>query len=321
MYESAFGFRLRPFAAAPTVALHHPVANFEKARTALVRCIEHGGAPGLVVGPAGVGKSLLCQMLAEQFRERFCVVMLTSARLCTRRALLQNILFELGLPYRDLEEGELRLSLIDYLANDEQAIQGMLLIVDEAHSLPTRLLEEIRMITNLVRDGKPRVRLILAGNARLEERFASPKLESFNQRIATRCYLEALGREETKAYIRSQLTAAGGSAAEVFCDDALSAVYDATGGVPRLVNQVCDHALVLACVGGVRRIDAAGIQEAWADLQQLPAPWHMESSPQESVVEFGRLDEAASASGEEAVNPLEQLSEIEESVAVAASQD
>jgi type II secretory pathway predicted ATPase ExeA len=326
MYETAFGFHLRPFAAPPTVALYFPAANIEKSRTALARCVEHDSGPGLVVGPAGVGKSLLCQMLAEQFKNRFRVVVLASARLCTRRALLQNILFELGLPYRDMEEGELRLSLIDYLANDERASQGMLLIVDEAHCLPTRLLEEIRMITNLVRDGRPRVRLILAGSARLEERFASPKLESFNQRVSMRCYLEALSREESKAFVVSQLAAAGRGASEVFSREALDAVYDATGGVPRMINQLCDHALVLSAVDGRPVIDAAAIQEAWSDLQQLPAPWHMENKPAESVVEFGRLDPPqtgppaalAAPRGElETPDPLRRLSEIEQSVAAA----
>jgi type II secretory pathway predicted ATPase ExeA len=341
MYETAFGFRLRPFAAAPTAALYYPASNVEKARTSLARCIEHDGGPGLIVGPAGVGKSLLCQLVADQFKSRFRVVTLASARLCTRRALLQNILFELGLPYRDLEEGELRLSLIDYLANDERAAQGMLLVVDEAHSLPTRLLEEIRMITNLVRNGKPRVRLILAGSARLEERFASPKLESFNQRVAVRCYLESLGREETRQYVQSQIVAAGRKASDVFTPDALDAVFDATGGVPRLINQVCDHALVLATVNGQTTIRAAGIQEAWSDLQQLPAPWHLtadktSTDKRESVIEFGTLDAEPTppavampvvakpvvaphtyAAPHSVRDPIAQLAEIEKSVAAA----
>jgi type II secretory pathway predicted ATPase ExeA len=328
MYETAFGLHLRPFAAPPTVALYYPAANLEKCRTALVRCLEHNGGPGLIVGPAGVGKSLLCLMLAEQFKSHFRVVILASARLCTRRALLQNILFELGLPYRDLEEGELRLSLIDFLANDERAAQGMLLLVDEAHCLPTRLLEEIRMITNLVRDGRPRVRLVLAGSARLEERFASPKLESFNQRVAVRCYLEALNREETRAFVASQLAAAGRGAGEVFSDAALDAIFDATGGVPRMINQLCDHALVLSAVDGRTKIDAAGIQEAWSDLQQLPPPMPLESPSAVNVVEFGRLDPPETirtVSAEKSPpawaepDPLAQLREIEESVAAAGN--
>ena len=138
------------------------------------------------------------------------MALLSSGRLSTRRALLQAILFELGQPYRGMDEGELRLALVDYLTAGEDCPQGMVLLVDEAHTLPLRLLEEIRMITNLVRDGQPAVRLVLAGGCVLEERFASPKLESFSQRIVARCYLESFNRTETQQYIRAQIDAAGG---------------------------------------------------------------------------------------------------------------
>ena len=80
------------------------------------------------------------------------------------------------LPYRGMGEGDLRLSLIDHLSPERGGHPGLLLLVDEAHSLPWRLLEELRMITNLVRDGQSRVRLILSGSSQLEVRFAGPKL-------------------------------------------------------------------------------------------------------------------------------------------------
>src|SRR5205085_9428246 len=100
--------------------------------------------------------------------------------------------------------------LIDHLSPRDAtsaavATKGLLLIVDEAHSIPLRLLEELRLITNLVRGGVTRVRLILSGGPQLEERFASPKLESFNQRVAVRCYLESLDRQQTIDIIRHQL--------------------------------------------------------------------------------------------------------------------
>ena len=146
---------------------------------------------GLVTGPAGTGKTLLCQVLAEQSRGQLEVALLASGRFNTRRSLLQAILFELGLPYREMEEGDLRLSLIDHLSPRGGTSQsGLLLIVDEAHALPLRLLEELRLITNLVRNGQARVRLVLSGSPQLEERLASPKMTSFNQRVTARCYLE-----------------------------------------------------------------------------------------------------------------------------------
>jgi type II secretory pathway predicted ATPase ExeA len=296
MYESHFLLSHRPFAAAPCADAYIPTGSLEQARQTLIRCIDRAEGPGLVVGPAGTGKSLLFQILASHFRGRFQVAHLAGARLGTRRALLQNILFELKLPYRDLDEGELRLSLVDHLEPRSGGTDGLLLLVDEAHTLPLRLLEEIRLLTNVVRNGQSRVRLILAGGMALEERLTSPKLESFHQRIAARCYLQPLGRDETIHYVKEQIRRCGASADNVFTADAQTAIHTATDGIPRLINQVCDHVLMLAALGGQRQINAGGIEEAWADLQQLPLPLHETpvlggagSGSTGGIVEFGQL--------------------------------
>jgi hypothetical protein len=133
MYESFYGFSERPFAVTVQPRRYFPAAAIELARQTLARCIERGEGVGLVTGPAGTGKSLLCQVLAERFRDRLTVALLASGQLCTRRALLQAILFELGLPYRGMEEGDLRLSLIDHLSPraqpGENPAAGLLLVV------------------------------------------------------------------------------------------------------------------------------------------------------------------------------------------------
>jgi Cdc6-like AAA superfamily ATPase len=116
----------------PQVARYFPGSSIEDARNRLGRAIERGNGPGLVVGGPGTGKSLLLQVLASQFHEQFDVVLPACARLCTRRALLQSILFELGLPYRSRDEGELRLSLLDHLLSKDECPSGLLLLVDEA---------------------------------------------------------------------------------------------------------------------------------------------------------------------------------------------
>jgi len=298
MYESHFLLSHRPFTPAPRVSSYIPTEAQEHARQTLVRCIERAEGPGLIIGAAGSGKSLLLHILAEHFRGRFQVAHLVGARLCTRRALLQNILFELKLPFRDMDEGELRLSLVDHVEPRSSSSDGLLLLVDEANSLPLRLLEEIRLLTNVVNDGQSRVRLVLAGNLSLEERLTSPKLESFHQRVAARCYLQSLGRGETIYYVQEQIRRSGGSVDSIFTADALAAIHTATDGIPRLINQVCDHALMLAALGRKRQIDAAGIEEAWADLQQLPIPLietpmaAKGGASESSVVEFGQLSDA-----------------------------
>jgi type II secretory pathway predicted ATPase ExeA len=320
MYESFFRLSQRPFLAAPTADAFVGIGSLEQARQNLVRCIDRCEGPALVIGPAGTGKTLLCRVLAKHFQSRFRVAHLAGARLGTRRSLLQNILFELKLPYRDMDEGELRLALIDHLEPGAGAPDGLLLLVDEAHALPLRLLEEIRLLTNVVREGAARIRLVLCGGMSLEERLASPKLESFHQRIAVRCYLQPLGREETAQYIREQIRCCGGSPDAVFAPEVAAAVHTATDGIPRLINQVVDHGLMLAALGGHRQLNAAAIEEAWADLQQLPLPLHDPpelASPGEgaSVIEFGQLTDEVRSSppsnasmGEAAVASVEAIS-------------
>ena len=297
MYESFFGLQRRPFAALPRVEQYYPAAAIEGSRQAMARCIERGEGPAVVIGPTGTGKTLLCQVLAKAFQTTFRVAVLARGHMNTRRSLLQAILYELGQPYRGMDEGELRLALIDYLSNAHECPRGMLLIVDEAHTLPLRLLDELRGLTNLSCDGQPRVRLVLAGSGALEERLASPKLDSFSQRIVLRCYLESLNRGEAQAYIHAQIQSAGGQPERIFPHDACHAVHRAADGVPRLMNQLCDHALLLAFSAKCSRVDVARIEEAWSDLQQLPTPWNAESkasapAPAASVVEFGGLDDS-----------------------------
>jgi type II secretory pathway predicted ATPase ExeA len=297
MYDGCFGLSRRPFPSMAQIDYYFPAIAIEGARVTLARCVQRGEGPALIVGPSGTGKTLLCLLLAEQFRRSFQVVMLHSGRLSTRRALFQAILYELGRPYRGLDEGEARLAVVDYLMSDGSGSRGLLLLVDEAHALPLRLLEEIRLLTNLARNGQPLARLVLAGGPVLEERFASPKLDSFSQRLSARCYLETLNRSETEGYIQAQINAAGGCGEQVFPAETCQSVFQATGGVPRLVNQVCDHALVLAYVAGNRRIEPAHIEEAWGDLQQLPTPGGNESKDESAggVIEFGSLDDQADA--------------------------
>jgi type II secretory pathway predicted ATPase ExeA len=294
MYESFFGLKKRPFASVPSLEQYFPAASIEAARQSLARCIQRAEGAGIVVGPSGTGKTLLCQSLAEQFRGQFRVVVLTSGGLSTRRALFQAILYGLEQPYRGMDEGELRLALADYLVSDKCAAAGMLLLVDEAHTLPLRLLDEIRMLMNLVHHGQVRTRLVLAGGPSLEERFASPRLASFSQRLVARCYLEAFNRSETEAYVSHQVVWSGGDPDRLFPAEARSAVHQATDGVPRLINQVCDHALVLCYAAGRPSVERVAIEEAWADLQQLPTPWNGEArvaKPGTGVIEFGNLDD------------------------------
>jgi type II secretory pathway predicted ATPase ExeA len=261
----------RPFLAAPRVDFYHAAKQIDAALHGLDRLVRRAEGIGLVVGPPGAGKSLLLEKVAESVRDDFDVALLSGARICTRRALWQSILAEIGEPYRGIDEAELRIGVVERIRGLAATGSGLVVLVDEATTLPTRLIEELRLLTNIPAP-LPAVHIVLAATAELEEILGSPKMESLSQRIGGRFYLEPLDHAETAAYVRTQMKAASldwESQFEPGCDDA---VFTASDGVPRLINQVCDLALVLVAEAGRTRVTPTDIAAAWQEIQRLPAP-------------------------------------------------
>ena len=259
----------RPFMTVPRPQFYHPAQAIDAGLQGIERAIRRAEGIALVVGQPGTGKSLLLAMVAEHVREDFDVALLSGARICTRRALWQAILAEIGEPYRGIDEGELRIAVVERIRGLAATGAGLVILVDEAQTLPTRLLEELRLLTT-VPTPLPAVHVVLAGPTRLEEALAQPRMESLAQRIAVRVYLEPLDHAEACVYLRAQVRLAGldwDTLFEAGCDDA---VFSVTDGVPRLMNQLCDHALVAA--GNGRRVGPADVAAAWREIQRLPAP-------------------------------------------------
>ncbi len=260
--------------AAPRTQFYHPAAAIDAGLQSIERAIRRAEGVALVVGQPGTGKSLLLAKIAEDVRDDFDVAFLSGTRILTRRSLWQSILAEIGEPYRGIDEVELRMAIVERIRGLAAAGSGLVILVDEAHTLPTRLIEELRLLTNIPTP-LPAVHIVLAGGPKLEELLALPRMESLAQRIAARAYLEPLDHAETMAYLRALPKAAGLDWERLFapgCDDA---VFAATDGVPRLVNQICDQALVIAAAAG-RRATPADVAAAWREIQKLPAPAGME---------------------------------------------
>ncbi len=295
MYEEFFGLTHRPFPSVPSLVGYVESDTHTEAVETLLRCVRRDEGIGTLISPPGLGKSTVALRLEEELEDQFEVVRLNSGHCGSRRALLQAIAYALDLPCRGLEEGELRIQFAEYVERiDSRRKLGIVILVDEADLLPIRLLEELRLLTNFAGQSRSRVSIVLLGGMGLEERLASPYLTSFNQRIGARAYLQGLSTSEVSTYVQQQLKQAGVRRG-LFDDTAIETIAQRSQGVPRIVNQICDHALLLAALGDQTGIDADGIEEAWADLQRLPAPKRQlrrdSAHSTDNLIEFGSLED------------------------------
>lgn len=326
MYESFYGFDQRPFLTVPTLDRYYPASSIEAAYQTVTRAVQRCEGPVAIFGGAGLGKTMCCLRIAASIPRNYEVITLASSQLITRRALLQSLLYELRLPCRADSEGELRLSLLERLhPSEENRSSGLVLIVDEAQTLSIKLLEELRILTNVVHAGVPRLRLVLCGTLRLEETLTHPQMESLNQRLAARCYLTPLNHEESNRYVQHKIELCGQKWESILTPDGLEAIFRASDGIPRLIDQVADQALLLGAKEKIRPINAAVVGYAWSMLQQLPNPWsdpapNLRSSsdseseydefdePESQGIEFGSLD--GNDDGEAADVDLENPSRV-----------
>lgn len=294
---SKFRLNQNPFPAGPAgehLFLH---SGIEAALGDLNAAIAGRTGPAVVIGTAGVGKTSVLDWLANQWANERHVLVWRDVASTNRRELLQSLLYELDLNYGQQDEGALRLTLTDALRYDPRFELGVVAFVDEAQSLSVDLLDQLRLLSNIVRDGESQFQCILAGTQTVEERLAEASLESLNQRVSCRAYLGGIAYSEIAAYLEAQWCWAGGHHSP-FQEDAIQAIHVATHGIPRLINQLCDHILRLLRSQPDRKVDESLVQQAWAKWQQLPLPelarGHAKNAEQSNItnsVEFGSLDD------------------------------
>jgi len=306
MDHKFFGLNATPFPAVPIAANCCQHSQFAEQVTTITESLTQSGGPCLIVGAAGTGKTMLLEVVAGQWRHQQRVIFLPDANFSSRREFLQTLLFELGLDYQHGDTGDLRLHLTAALRNDARLMSGVLLLIDEAHFLEFEHLEQLRLLSNLVREGRNQIQFVLAGTQQLEENLASPELASLSQRIAARVYLSGLSLHDLDGYLDFHWQRVGGHR-HPFNPAAVQAIHTATSGIPRLVNQLCLSTLEYGSQHQVRQFDESIVQVAWARWQHIPIPERgcsqVESgaspasedsgvsSGLDRVVQFGTLDD------------------------------
>ena len=298
MYEASFELKRRPFGATPDATCFLSAGPIQAALDEILVCVEQGQGIAVLTAPAGTGKTLLCERLLCELSDRFETIFLRHASFLTRRALLQTLLCELNQPYQQPSEQELRLALLPAIRQLQPRCEALVLICDEAHQLTESLIEELRILADFAEFGKPLVRLVLVGQLSLEERLAQASLEAFNQRIRAHVNLPTFDHAGSLDYIDYRLTWAGGLTSETFTDAALNMIARVSDGIPRCINQLADHTLLLGFVAEQRPAGEELVIEALNDLRQLPLHWN-ESSTSRKGVEHG---ETADLDDESAVD-------------------
>ncbi len=272
MYETHFELKRRPFTPAPDARAFVAIASAAEALEALVHCCQRRAGAGVLVGEAGTGKTVLCQVLSARLQDAAGVAVIPGGHFPTRRALLQAVLHELHTGYEQLGEQELRLRLRDRAADHlRQTGKPIVLILDDAHRLNDACLEELRDWLDWALDGESLLLAILAGQPSLEEHLAEPRHAGLMQRIGCHTVLEPLDGHGVAAYVQERLRSAG-AARELFTAEALRDVAHISGGLPRAVNALCDHALLLAYACEQTVVTGEFVRAAYEDLRMLPLP-------------------------------------------------
>jgi len=301
MYTSFYKLDKTPFAFAPSPGCFYANTELCESLRTLRRVIFRGEGPALIVGPNGTGKSTICELLVEHFRKSHQIVHFRSASFTTGRDIIEQFLLSLGGTVVQQTTAELRTAIAGRVCNIVENPEPILLVVDEAHRMPPEIIRELQSLQNIVHQGNSRICIILAGTLKIEELLTDPILESFNQRIAHRCYVAAASRMETTALINEQLVQAGRSVSEIFTRGALRRIYEYTQGVPRIINLLADRCLIIGLQREMQVIEEHDVELAWADLQQLPPPKPMATAEEttttdtstepSATVEFGMLSD------------------------------
>lgn len=276
MYEAFYGMRHRPFSPVPQPECFVPVPHMAQVLHDLEACVRRQQGIAVLTAPAGAGKTVLCQQLSRKLAGDFRIAHLRNARFPSRRALLQAILFEIGQSYIGLSEQEARLRIFESIRPGPESTDSrpLVVLIDEAHLLAARFLEELRTLADYEVDGESLIRVVLSGQIPLEETLSEPPLSAFNQRVGCHATLEPLRADESAEYLRYRLAWAGADVETLFTPGALSLVVHAADGNPRRISQLADHALLIGYAEEQLPVSQGTVQNALIDLRELPLHWN-----------------------------------------------
>jgi general secretion pathway protein A len=267
MYKSFYGLKENPFNVNPDPRFLFLTKQIEEALTGLMYGIQTRKGFITLTGEVGTGKTTLVNRLLDWLHHRKArTAFLFNSRMNSSQ-LFDFILAEFAIPCDSKSKSQQLMKLNHWLLDRYRMGETVILIIDEAQNLTYPVLEEIRLLTNLETSTEKLLQIVLSGQPELEEKLKLPQLRQLRQRIMLRCKTAALSKEQTEEYIVERLRIAGASGEPIFSAPAVDAIHIYSLGIPRVINLICEHALVNGFVEQQRPIQPKIVEEVAREFQ------------------------------------------------------
>ena len=266
MYNEYFGFKEAPFSIAPDPRYLYMTAQHREALAHLVYGLNSEGGCILLTGEVGTGKTTICRCLLEQVPQQANVALVLNPKV-SEIELLETICDELDISYPDTDNSVKTYTdrIYEFLIASNRKNEKTVLIIDEAQNLNSKVLEQLRLLTNLETNQRKLLQIIILGQPELLDILARPEMRQLAQRITARFHLQPLTRNEVKAYVTHRLAVAGQNI-QLFPENSIKLLYKLSDGVPRLINIICDRALLGAYVESQYAVHTPIIKKAATEV-------------------------------------------------------
>jgi len=276
MYKKFFGLGENPFNVNPDPRYLFSTPRTQEALAGLTYGIQNRKGIILLTGEVGTGKTTLLNNLLNWLRHQQAVTAFIFNIQLSVDQLFDCLMADFGISCESRSKSERLMRLNHWLLDRYRAGETAVLILDEAQNLSSQVLEEIRLLTNLETSTEKLLQIVLSGQPELKERLRQPHLRQLRQRITLRCETRPLSLAETGGYIVERLRIAGANGKPIFSSEAIESVYNYARGIPRVINLLCEHALINAFVEQQRPIPPSLVDEAARDFEldcvEPPAP-------------------------------------------------
>lgn len=260
MYESYYGLKSKPFQLTPDPAFFFASKWHKRAMSYLQYGISQAEGFIVITGDIGTGKTTVANSLLEEIEDDISAAQIVTPKL-TPDELVKMVAAKFEIATEGLSKADILKKLETFLYDLAKAGRRALLLVDEAQNLPLESIEELRMLSNFQRNGKPLIQSFLLGQEELKAILRAPNMEQFRQRIVASCHLVPLTLEECKEYIKYRLTNAGWNGTELFSDEAYDSIFAFTRGIPRKVNTLMDRVMLYGFLEEVKTFTVDAVNE------------------------------------------------------------